>query len=728
MKRLAFFVMLAAPCLALAGTDDFYPSMLVSNGQDLVLEHTSVEAEVQVGLAVVSVRQTFSNPYHQPIDATYVFPLPNEAAVRSMQIACGGRTIVGEIMTSDHARDVFDTARHAGRRAALLEQQRSNVFTQEVASICPGQNVVVSLEYVEQLTYDRGRYELVFPTTIGPRFNPGNLNEPPLVLPTRGSRTIDIEVDIAEGVAVQSLWSDSHDITIVDEGAWGAQIELTGADQIPNKDFTLGWTLAGERPRGSVITSQTTEENGYIAVTVEPQILVDLAQQRKRELLFVLDASCSMRGRPWQSAVDTVDLAMTKMGPKDTFNLVKFSNAAGSLFETPQPATAQNIALAHTWLQHSPSGGSHMRAGIIHSLDMPGDAEAMRLVLFLTDGYIGDEAGVFDAVERHLGDARLFSLGIGSSVNRTLLEGLAETGRGTVKYQLAGTPISETVSDFYARIAHPAMSDISVDFGDLEITEQYPSRIPDLWAGQPLRVVAKYRGAGNTDVRVRGIVDGELYTISVPIDVDGGATHEAVPTLWARRKIHDLTYDYEVEHDERSRQITEIALEHHLVSQMTSLVAVEETASTCAASKGVNIPSYQPAGVTGVGAWASIQPVPRSYLRGSGAAGVQGQPLGSPIILGSVDKSYVEQIVQRHMKAIRYCYQRQLQMNPGLTGKIVIKFVVNRAGSVTQAEVKSSTIHNKAVEDCLVARFESMKFPGGTGEMVVSYPFIFRPK
>jgi len=769
MKRLAVLTALAVPCLASAGVDDLYPSMVVSKGEDLVLQHTSVVAEVQVGLAVVSVRQTFGNPYTAPIDATYVFPLPDEAAVRSMEITCGGRTIVGEIMTREQARKTYEEARHAGRKAALLEQQRTNVFTQEVASICPGETVEVDLEYVEQLHLDDGNYELVFPTTMGPRFDPQDLDEPALVLPTRDGRQIDISVDIAEGLPVKTLYSDTHDITVADEGDWGALVELTGGSAIPNKDFSLVWSLQGAVPRATAVVDPTGAGEGYIAVTLEPQILEDLSLQRKRELLFVLDSSCSMQGKPWQTAVDTVALALSEMQPQDTFNLVKFSDVAGSLFAAPQPATPDNVARARVWLQHFQGGGTHMRAGIVHSLDMPGDPQAMRLVLFLTDGYIGGEAEIFQTVASHLGDARLFSLGIGSSVNRMLLEGLAEMGRGAAEYQLAGTPLEETVGNFYERIAHPAMTDIAVDFGELEVYEQYPSRINDLWAGQPVRVVAKYRGAGSRFVRITGQVDGESYALRLPIDLDGATPHEAVSTLWARRKIHDLTWEWGLA--DREAQIANVALAHHLVSAATSLVAVEKTLSSCGpATRGVDVPSYQPEGVSGVGTGHRVGgiggivapgqighggPGARgSVLGGGGSAqglgglatkGVgsgrsgygagggnfgsksMGAVAGAPIILGSLDRNAIDAAIKRNLNKIRYCYERALQKDPTLAGKVVVQFTIGADGTVTQAGIQSTTLNHEPVESCMVGRFEQMLFPApaGGGVVIVRYPFVF---
>ncbi|MBT3218795.1 MAG: VWA domain-containing protein [Proteobacteria bacterium] len=461
------------------------PGQFVTDKGGLVLTHTSVEAVVQVGLAVVDVRQTFENPFDSPVDATYVFPLPTDASVRHMEMTCGERTIEAEIKQKDEALRIFDRARSDGRQASLLEQQMPNIFTQHVGGICPGETVQILFEYVEQLKLEKGNYELVFPTTVGPRHGvleqgpTAELELPPLEF--RSGRDVDISVIIDEGMAIESLWSDTHDISIAEEVV-SAEVTLDLGDTLPNKDFQLAWMLAGKTPRAAAVTY-----DNYLAVSLEPQILKDLASQQKRELLFVLDSSGSMSGQPWDTAVSAVELALEEMVTYDTFNLVRFSDQASSLFAEPQAGTRDNIAAAQTWLGNPGGGGTNMVDGIVHSLDMPGDPKALRLVLLLTDGYIGNEEVIFDAVSDHLGEARMFSLGVGSSVNRYLLDGLAEMGRGTVAYQLPETPLSETIDKFYSRIAHPAMTNIEVDFGELEVDDQYPSRIPDLFSGQPLR-------------------------------------------------------------------------------------------------------------------------------------------------------------------------------------------------------------------------------------------------
>ncbi|MCB9689256.1 MAG: AgmX/PglI C-terminal domain-containing protein [Alphaproteobacteria bacterium] len=754
-------VALAGAELALASgmEDDGLVRFVVSEGEgSLVLEHTSVRAVVEGGLAVVDVEQRFHNPFEHAIDATYLFPLPPEAAVQGMTLRCGSRRMEAEVLKKEEAAEKFRQAAAEGRKAALLEQHRPNLFQQSVASLCPGEDVTVTLRYLDPLVVEDGHVELSFPTTVGPRYRPDGVPQPPFT--TVPSRDIDVSVTIAEGMPVESLWSDTHEIEVVSEDAETTVVRNAVGDDLPNKDFHLAWSLAGVDPRMSVLALPPVgDEPGYVAVTLQPKVLEDLDDQRPRELLFVLDESCSMQGAPFEAEVATVRLALSKMRPDDRFDLVRFSSAASALFDEPKPATPGNIALAQKWLEVFDGGGTEMTAGIRKSLTLPGDPERLRLVLMLTDGYIGNEQEVLQAVGADLGEARLFSLGVGSSVNHALLDALADVGRGDVTYQLPETPPAEIVDTFYDRIAHPALTDLELDWGELNVVDVYPSRIPDLFAGQPVRVVARYTGKPvDTTVTLTGFGASELYTVHRPLDLSAAEEHPGLPALWARRAIADLERRRTIEGLDDDETITSIALRHHLVSRTTSLVATEKVPSSCGPSGDapVEVPSMLPAGMEvggligatgqGIGGGGTAMGIgglgtrgmgsgAAGYGSGGGSFGVQGEGgIGAPvgkdaIILGALDKSLIDQVIRRHMNQIRYCYQRELTKEPTLAGKVVVKFVIAASGDVAAAEIKSSTLGNAAVEECIRGRVLRMTFPqpGGGGVVVVSYPFVFSP-
>ena len=775
MLSLAVALALAAPD-APVHDDLLPPGQFLAGEGSLVLTHTDVHAKVMADLAVVDVTQVFDNPFDVAIDATYVFPLPVDAAVRDMTVTCGERVIRSEIMTKADAAKRYDEARKAGKRAALLEQQTDNVFTQKVAGLCPGERVVVALQYVEALEVDGGVHSFVFPTTLGPRFDPGSLQEPPLVPSTRPGRDLSLRLEVDAGVPLQSIWSDTFPIVVVGEDDLGADIELLEADELPNKDLHVSWTEATDRPQVTALATTDDDGERYVSLSLVPPAAEHVHTPRPRELIFVLDSSCSMQGEPWDTAVKTVELALDRLRPGEAFNLVRFSDAANAAFDGTVPATPENVARAHRWMQTFQGGGTVMSAGVVEALEQPGDPEALRMVLLLTDGYIGNERDLFRVTRDHLGDNdRIFSLGVGSSVNRLLLDGLAHYGRGVASYQLPGTPIDETVRTFYGRIDRPALTDLQVDWGDLAAEGVQLDSPPDLFAGQPLHLAARIRGGSEGTITVRGLLDGQPYRTTVDLDLAGAVDHEAVSTLWARREIQAIERDLDLPVASREQSVTELALEHRLVSTYTSLVAVDSQPGGCRADGEVDVPQLLPEGVdaslaenagvlgalssgpgapssafgglgtrgTGIGGGGSlaggvgglIGSGKSGYGQGGGNFGAKGnagttRQGGDPVVLGSIDKSLIDKVVRRHMNQIRYCYQRELASNPSLAGKVVVKFAVGPDGAVTSAELRSTTLGNSAVESCVIGRFRRMAFPApaGGGIVIVSYPLQFSPQ
>ena len=732
----------------------------VDGGGALILEHTSMVAEVHAGLARVTLVQWFHNPYDRPIEAEYLLPLPELAAVDTLALTCGDRRIDGIVMPRDEARAAYDRAKEDGVKAALLEQQRDNLFTQKIAGICPDETVEITIQYVEAVPYDHGVYSLALPTTVGPRYAPPWDVPDADAIDTTYARTrndLDLTVVIDEGNPLASVWSDSHDVDI-DDAPRGGRIGLAAGDTIPNRDFVLSWSLAGDEPRPAVITHRPDPAaDGYLALTIEPPAVDDGFRPRARELLFVLDASCSMGGEPWDLAKNTVLHALAGMLPTDTFDVVTFSNGDDALFASPQPATRANIAAATAWLDQAyDGGGTEMERGILRSLDLPADPERLRLVLFLTDGFIGDEGTMFRLVKEHRKEARLFSLGIGEAPNRYLLEGLAEMGKGAASYQRQGRPIRETVAEFYAKIAKPAMTDIRVDWGGAQVIETFPKVIPDLWIGQPLRVFARFRGQGPTAVTVSGTVGRARWSKSVGVVLPAKELeHEGLAAVWARKKIRDLEWcPGALAPDAVQAAIVDVAMRHHLVSRYTSLVAIDDRPSACGpASIALEVPheavaamsSGLGAGGSGLGgggsAWGTGGLGTRSsgwgasgYGKGGGSFSAKGPSSvravpADPIILGSLDRSAIDAVVKRSLNPITYCYERELRLNPTLSGRVESTLVIAADGSVATAKIRMSTLGNPTVEQCVIATLVRLQFdpPPGGGVVHVRYPFVFNP-
>jgi len=585
------------------------------------LRHTDVRASVSGGTASVTVEQTFQNPYDRGIEAVYVFPLPHESAVDDLEIRIGERIVRGEIHTRQAARDIYETAKAQGRVAALLDQERPNIFTQQVANIQPGHEIIVRIHYIESLKYADGAYEMVFPTVVGPRYIPGRplgtgvtpahfdpdardgasgtqqgtgtspdtdrvpdaSRITPPVLPSgmRSGHDLMIDVDLEAGVPLQELTSVNHVVDVVRRGRDAARVRLRASDTVPNKDFVLRYRVAGSGPEFGVLSHRDPNAHnglGFFTLQLQPEAEVTAAEARPKEMVFVLDTSGSMSGEPIAKCKAAMRWALQHLGPDDRFQIIRFSNTASPFGPRPVANTPDNIERALAYVEQLEGmGGTEMLSGIRAALDFPADPERLRLVCFMTDGYIGNETEIFAAVRERIGNARLFSFGIGSSVNHYLLDGLAEEGRGIVDYVALDADTRSVVERFYDRIAKPYLTDISIDWGALQVQDVDPVRLPDLFAGQPLTLAGRYRQGGRGEVVIRGKLGRRAFERRLRVVLPERDTDRAeLGTLWARRHIDGLMRQMvQGEREDVVRQVTDTALEFRLVSNYTSFVAVD---------------------------------------------------------------------------------------------------------------------------------------------------------
>ncbi len=595
---------------------------------DFPLKHTKVHADVSGPVARVRVTQTFANPSDETIEAVYVFPLPVDSAVNEFEMRVGDRTIAGIIERRAEARRLYEDARNAGHVAALLEQERTNVFTQSVANILPGNEIDVTLTYVEQLPYDAGSWEMVLPTVVGPRFNPpgtrgdivpaggdflappprpddpdpSRLENPPFLPPHVQSRhDLEITVDWDAGIPVEDWSSPTHRVDVRRKGPRRAVITLHPLDTRPNKDFVLKAKAKGAGADTGVLAYHDGTD-GYVSVLVHPKLDLRAADLTAKEMIFVLDCSGSMSGEPIAAAKGLVRRALTNVNPGDTFQIIRFSERASGLARAPIEATPANVKRGLAYLEQlQGEGGTMMIEGIKAALDFPHDPKRLRIVMFLTDGYIGNEAEILDAVRAAIGNARLFSFGVGSSVNRELLDGLALEGRGEAQYFLGGSSMAQSVDRFYERIRNPYLTDVELVWHGVDVTDRYPEQVPDVFGGQPLAVHARYDGRGDGWLEVRGRIAGRPWKTRVELDLPRGPSgNPAVGTLWARARIADLQRSDRSQTNAAVRaEIESIGLAHHLVTPYTSFVAVEEKLVVSdGRPKRVRVPVEMPEGVS----------------------------------------------------------------------------------------------------------------------------------
>ncbi len=630
-------------------------------GQVFPLAHTEVDARIDGIVSRVSVTQVFTNPYTDKIEAIYIFPLPDRAAVDDMEMKVGERTIRALIKRRAEARQMYEEAKNRGHVASLLDQERPNIFTQSVANILPGNTVEVTIRYVETLAPTDGAYSFVFPMVVGPRFIPGTPVGPPVaaegplpltwpasgpgwapdtdIVPDasritppvlkpgeRSGHDIAVTLTLNAGLPMQELTSTSHAIDVKRRQSDLAVVTLHPADTIPNKDLVVRYRLAGREPEIAVLTHRR-DADGYFLALIVPPALPEATQIMPKEMVFVVDCSGSMSGEPIAKVKQAMRHALKHLDPHDSFQIIRFSESASGLGPRPLPATPANVKEGlHFIDQLRGQGGTVMIEGIKAALDFPPDPERLRIVCFMTDGYIGNESQILAAIDERLGSARLFAFGIGSSVNRYLLDRMAEVGRGAVDYVLLTEETSRAVTRFYDRVKNPVLTDLEfIGAEKLDVADVYPERIPDLFAGQAVTLVGRYTEPERANVTLRGRLGGKPWTRTFAVNLPARTDDEsaALGSLWARTRIGALmAQQYRGEKADIVAEVTEVALAHRLVSAYTSFVAVEERIEVAGGvARTVVVPVEMPEGVSYEGVFGECDQV-----RGlsSGAGGMMG--------------------------------------------------------------------------------------------------------
>ena len=546
------------------------------------LKHTAVTVDVSGFVARVRVVQDFENPFPEPIEAVYTFPLSQNGAVDRMSMLIGTRTIRGKILKREEARQVYETARSEGKTAALLDQERPNIFTQSVANVMPGESVRVEISYVETLNYENGAYEFVFPMTVRPRYIPNGVQDAAKISPPiaaeRAGHDVSITVNLNAGVPVESIRSGSHEIEQINFSPGNSKVSLKNEKAIPNKDFILRYDVTGKRVEDAVIAHRS-ERGGFFTLILQPPDFPAPEDRTPKEIVFVLDTSGSMHGFPIEKAKEAMKLSLEGLYPDDTFNLITFAGETSVLFDGPVPATQANIELAQAFLdEHRGGGGTEMMKAIKAALDPSDSKEHLRIVCFMTDGYVGNENEIIAEVQRHP-KARVFSFGIGDSVNRFLLDKMAEAGRGEVEYVSLSDDGSKAAKRFYERVRSPMLTDISIDWNGLGVTDVYPSKPGDLFSAKPVIVTGRFARGGKGSIKLKGNVAGQPYEREIAVTLpDAEPANDSLASLWARRRVDQLSNEAlnSPKAEALNKQITDLALEFGLMTQFTSFVAVEE--------------------------------------------------------------------------------------------------------------------------------------------------------
>ncbi len=562
-----------------------------ANIDHLPLKDTHVNIAVSGVIADVQVLQTYRNEGARPINATYVFPASTRAAVYAMRMRIGDQVIVAKIKERQAAKQEFDEAKKQGKSASLLEQQRPNVFSMSLANVMPGDQIEIELRYTELLIPTDGTYEVVFPTVVGPRYsspqesgartdNP--VNTPYLHQGEKPSSTLHISARIAAGVPIYDLSSPSHQVLPQWQGPSTAQLVLDEADAFKgNRDFVLRYRLAGDQIHSGLLLFRGEDENFFLYMA-QPPTRVTLEDMPAREYIFVVDVSGSMDGFPLNTSKNLLKDLIGQLKPSDLFNVVLFAGDSTVLSPTSLPANSENISKAISLLeQQRGSGGTELLPAIKQAMGLERAGSVSRSIVLVTDGYVSGEQGVFDHIRANLDHCNVFAFGIGSSVNRYLIEGVAHAGMGEPFIVTKESEAQATAARFREYIEAPVLTDIQVNAVGFDTYDVHPVHLPDLFAQRPIILFGKWRGPVGGTFELQGKMGrGEFVTRLDVATVQPDPANSALRYLWARSRIAELS-DYGSRNPDADRitEITSLGLKYSLLTQYTSFIAVREVAT-----------------------------------------------------------------------------------------------------------------------------------------------------
>jgi len=578
----------------------------------LPLKDTRVQIDVSGVIADVKVLQTYRNEGSRPINARYVFPASTRAAVYSMRMRIGDQVIVAKIKEREQAKQEFDKAKQEGKSASLLEQNRPNVFSMSLANLMPGDQVEIELRYTELLAPTDGVYEVVYPTVVGPRYSsqPESsapqedqwVKSPYLHQGEKPTSALHISARISAGVPIQDLSCVSHKISPQWPSPTIAQLSLDEADQFQgNRDFILRYRLTGEKIASGLLLYEGKDENFFLYMAQPPE-RVTSADIPAREYIFVVDVSGSMDGFPLNTAKRLLRDLIGQLRPTDLFNVVLFAGDSAALSAKSLPADQQNISKAIRLIeQQRGSGGTELLAAVKQAMSLPREAKVSRSIVLVTDGYVSGEQGVFDYIRENLNQCNVFSFGIGTSVNRHLIEGVAKAGMGEPFVVTQEAEASVVADKFREYIQTPLLTDIQVSAKGFDIYDVRPERLPDLFARRPVILYGKWRGSVKGTFELRGKTGQGNYVTGLDVaGVQPDEANGALRYLWARTRIAELS-DYGAGNSiaDRIKEITDLGLKYNLLTQYTSFIAVREVVrNTQGPAEDVDQPLPLPEGVS----------------------------------------------------------------------------------------------------------------------------------
>ena len=590
---------------------------------DLPALKTDLNVDIEGDLAGVTVVQTFINPTQEPLHATYLFPMNKDAAVHGMQMEISDEIVEAKIKKIEKAKKIFKKAKKEGKTASLLTQHRPNMFTQKIANLIPGLPIKITLKYAQTINKVDNEYQLVVPLIVGPRYQPLGSGKAPLVVDqniavgvkkVRSDSTygqweieslpkypsvfgpnaqfqvdrerVSVKVNIKAGIPITNVYSHTHELDISGTEK-DKVVTLSDGRTIDNRDFVLNYRLTGKSTQASILTHRK-EKDGYFSLLIEPPTVPQNKDITAREMIFVLDTSGSMSGEPMNASKVFMRHALKTLRPDDYFRIINFGSRSHEFTNSPIRATQNNLYRGQNHIDSlNANGGTEIAPAIVKAFSSPLISQTLRIVIFLTDGYVSNESEVMQLINEKIKDARIYAFGVGTSVNRYLLSEMGRIGHGFARY-IDPTENSEEVAIKFARtLGSPLLTDISIDWNNLNVSEVTPEIIPDLFSGDSIRIQGKYEGAGLQTIRVNGKVQGREASLPLQLNLPQENFYDAstsvIPLVWARSKISDYMRQLNTRSngsnkkfsdDELKFKVTTLGLDHSLATKWTSFVAV----------------------------------------------------------------------------------------------------------------------------------------------------------
>lgn len=761
----------------------------------LPLLRTEVHAQISGLLSRVSVQQIFVNTNATPIEAEYLFPLGERSAVDSMEFRTPDRVIRGVVKSKEQAERDYQQAKESGKRATVLHQVRDNLFRQKIANLMPGDTVQVRISYLEELDYDQHTLRFKFPMTVGPYYNPASTpsseaaqTATQYITPTqRDAATVSLKVDVLAATGMQSVSSPSHRIRVTPPGylpIWS--VTLGEGEKIPNKDFMLEIPFVNQSSTVQALVEDRGAES-FLHLTLYPPT-VRPQQLYARELIFVVDVSGSMRGFPLDKSKQVMENLLKNMRPSDRFRVVVFAGGAQELNEDALPASPENRQRALDFVDKQQGGGGTEFMAALNQIFPSGEelsiSEMQRNVLFLTDGYVGNEREIIANIRDRAQGRRVYTLGVGSSVNHSLLRGMAEAGGGYYAYLRQDGDAEKSMREFYARTDAPLLTGLQLESPLLDTLESYPRRVALLTSERPIQITTKLRSKALApslylEVSAR-TPNGSRWNQKTQLQFVSGT---GLASLWARKKVAHL----ELYNNRNNAEIESVGVQYQIMTSLTSFVAVEEQiVNKSGKQQSVSQPSQAPEGVDmqsaggqmllargassayslmAPGMQASVRKSVRvgerrgkadgafnSGYAESGSGGIGDQlgglmgggsgsistkakgrvtvPAVQEIALGANSSGRSSESISNVMRArapgLRHIYKKYLMLHPGFHGKVVLKFTIAASGEITAIAIESSTtgiidFDNEIKDSVSRYRFIIVK----QGSTVVTLPFTF---